>query len=86
MQLFAADMTPLSEPASFPPTAATEALGGAPAVGSGVRRLAGLADDLTDALPDAADILLLPPALADLDPRPLYCRAPDAKLPGGLSL
>lgn len=86
MQLFTADLTPLGEPASLPPAAAAAALDGAPAVGSGVHRLAGLADRLTDALPDAADVLLLSPALVALPPRPLYCRAPDAKMPGGRSV
>ena len=85
MQLFAADMTPLSDPASLLPAAAAAQLAGVPVVG-GVNRLTGLAHDLTDALPDAADVLLLPATLADLDPRPLYGRAPDAKLPGGRTL
>ena len=37
--------------------------------------------DAVAALPDAADWRLLPPALAQLAPKPLYGRAPDAKLP-----
>lgn len=32
-----------------------------------------------DALPDAASAALLPPAFADLPPRPIYGRPPDAK-------
>ncbi len=86
MQMFDAALTPLDEVVSLPPAAAASALAGCPAVGSGVRRLAGIAPDLTgdltDALPDARDLPLLPMLLADLDPRPLYGRAPDAKLPG----
>ena len=37
-----------------------------------------------EAYPRAADVLLLPAALAALPPRPIYGRAPDAKLPGPL--
>lgn len=82
MQMFDAPLTPIGEIVSLPPTVAATAIGEVPAVGNGVRRLADLAPDLTEALPDARDILRLPAALADLDPRPLYGRAPDAKLPG----
>jgi tRNA A37 threonylcarbamoyladenosine modification protein TsaB len=82
MQMFDAALMPLGEVTSLPPAAAAAALADVPAVGSGVRRLAGMAGDLTDALPDARDLPLLPAILADLDPRPLYGRAPDAKLPG----
>jgi hypothetical protein len=32
-----------------------------------------------DALPRAADARLLPPGLANLPPRPIYGRAPDAR-------
>jgi tRNA threonylcarbamoyl adenosine modification protein YeaZ len=82
MQTFDAALAPLDDVVSLPPAAAAGMLAGIPAVGSGVRRLAGLADDLTDGLPDARDLPLLPAMLANLDPRPLYGRAPDAKLPG----
>lgn len=81
MQLFDGSSAPLGAPVSLPPAAAAEAIGGAPAVGGGVRRLAGLTADLEEALPDAADLPLLPSTLSDLEPRPLYGRAPDAKLP-----
>jgi tRNA threonylcarbamoyl adenosine modification protein YeaZ len=81
LQLFDHALTPLGEVVSLPPADAAAAIGDTPAVGSGVRRLAGLVPDLTDALPDARDVPLLPVTLADLDPRPLYGRAPDAKLP-----
>ncbi len=36
---------------------------------------------LSDAPPDARDVVLLPPDLRALPPTPLYIRAPDAKLP-----
>ena len=35
----------------------------------------------TEAYPRAADVRLLPPALAALAPTPIYGRAPDAKVP-----
>lgn len=82
MQIFAADMTPLCDPASLPPADAAARIGALPTVGSGLARLAGLLPVGEGALPDARDMPLLPVALADLDPRPLYGRAPDAKLPG----
>jgi tRNA threonylcarbamoyladenosine biosynthesis protein TsaB len=71
--------------ASLKPEAAIAALGKRHPVGNGVRWLQQVAPDLpgTPALPNAADALLLPPALATLPARPLYGRAPDAKLPGG---
>jgi tRNA threonylcarbamoyl adenosine modification protein YeaZ len=82
VQRFTAALAPLDVAGSLPPAAAAALIAGIPAVGSGVRRLAGLVDDLEDALPDAADIALLPAALVDLAPSPLYGRAPDAVLPG----
>ena len=80
MQAFAADLTPVAPLMSLKPEAALAALAGRRAVGSGVRRLLALAPDLDarEALPDAADAVLLPPALTGLPPRPLYGRAPDA--------
>jgi hypothetical protein len=68
--------------ASLTPVAALHALGDRPAFGNGVRHLAALgATRLTEALPRAADALLLPAPDAALPPRPIYGRAPDAKLP-----
>jgi tRNA threonylcarbamoyl adenosine modification protein YeaZ len=62
--------------ASLPPAEAAARLDGARAVGNGVRFL-----DVqgTDALPEAAAAVLLPDALTQLPPRPIYGRAPDAK-------
>ncbi len=67
--------------ASRPPAEALAMIGARRAIGDGTRRLAPLAPDraFTEALPDAADVLLLPPAFRALPPRPLYGRAPDAK-------
>lgn len=61
--------------ASLPPEEAMARLD-AIAVGNGVRFLS---TGGREALPDAANVALLPPALADLPPRPIYGRAPDAK-------
>lgn len=84
MQVFDARLEPLAPLASLTPAAAIAALAGVPAVGNGVGRLLAIdpALDAVEALPDAADATLLPPALLALPPRPLYGRAPDAKLPG----
>ena len=47
----------------------------------GIRRI-DPALDATNALPDASEAWRLPPGLAALPPRPLYGRAPDAKVAG----
>jgi len=81
MQAFDAPLTPLGALASLKPEAALALLAGRPAIGNGVRFLRPLdaAAMLVEALPCAADAILLPPALAALPPRPIYGRAPDAK-------
>jgi tRNA threonylcarbamoyl adenosine modification protein YeaZ len=76
MQPFVRDpLVATADFASLPPSEAMARLD-ATAVGNGVRFLS---DGGRDALPDAADIILLPAALIDLPPRPIYGRAPDAK-------
>ena len=88
MQSFDAQLAPLSALASLRPEAALAALGARPAIGNGVRFLLSLdsAALLTEALPCAADAVLLPAPLAALPPRPIYGRAPDAKpLPAPVS-
>lgn len=87
MASFAADLTPLAPLASRTPAAAIAALDGLPAIGSGLRRLRTVDPAIAgeEALPDAADVILLPVALTALPARPLYGRAPDAKLPGGIT-
>lgn len=76
-----ASLRPEAPLASLRPEAALAALDGRPAIGSGVRHLAALAEglDLREALPRAADAVLLPPDFTTLPPRPLYGRGPDAK-------
>jgi len=81
LQCFSADLTPHADLASLKPDAALAAIGALPAAGNGVRWLAALdaSLDLTEALPDAADAVRLPPAWTTLAARPIYGRAPDAK-------
>lgn len=85
MQGFTASPLIPTEPlASLRPEVALAALAGRIAVGNGVRWLTQIdpACAVQEALPDAAMVRLLPPDLTSLPPRPLYGRAPDAKLPG----
>lgn len=84
MQVFAPHpLRPTSELRSLTPAAARAALSGLRAVGDGLRWLT--SDDPRNAprgeLPRAADAILLPSDLTQLPPRPVYGRAPDAKLP-----
>ena len=77
-------LTAVDDMASLRPEAALARLGARTAVGSGVGRLVGLPveQDGGAAALRAEAALHLPPAFASLPPRPLYGRAPDAKLPG----
>lgn len=83
MQTFASDLQPLDALASRPPAATLAALDGRPAAGSGLGPLRALDPGLLgeDSWPDASDAVLLPAAARALPPRPLYGRAPDAKVP-----
>lgn len=91
MQTFAATLQALTPLASLKPEAAIAAiaaLGAMRAIGNGAARLRAVdpAVDAADALPDAADYVLLPSSLTTLPPTPIYGRAPDAKLPQGTNL
>jgi tRNA threonylcarbamoyl adenosine modification protein YeaZ len=82
MQPFAASpFAATADLASLTPVDALARLDGMTAVGNGVRFLTALdpAIDAREALPDAADAVLLPVALTTLPPSPVYGRAPDAK-------
>jgi len=83
VQPFDTEAKPLAALVSLAPAAALDVIAGRPVVGSGLARLATLAPDadLFEALPDAADAVLLHGDAATLPPRPVYGRAPDAKLP-----
>ena len=87
MASFDATLATILPLASLKPEAAVSALDRLPAVGNGVARLLAVDPslDAIEALPDAADWRLFPPALAMLPPKPIYGRAPDAKVPVGLS-
>ncbi|WP_375401930.1 tRNA (adenosine(37)-N6)-threonylcarbamoyltransferase complex dimerization subunit type 1 TsaB [uncultured Sphingomonas sp.] len=87
MQIFDATLLPLGDLASLTPQAAVVRLDGLPAFGSGAARLLAVDPvlDVTQTLPDAGDAWRLPPQLAALSPRPLYGRAPDAKIAPGIA-
>jgi tRNA threonylcarbamoyladenosine biosynthesis protein TsaB len=78
-----APLAALDEPVSLAPNAALARIAGRPVLGNAARRLSEI--KVKDALPDACHVMRLPPALRTLAPRPLYLRAPDAKLPGGIA-
>ncbi|MDQ2878103.1 MAG: tRNA (adenosine(37)-N6)-threonylcarbamoyltransferase complex dimerization subunit type 1 TsaB [Pseudomonadota bacterium] len=78
MQPFdAAPFAPAAALVSLSPDAAIAALGDRPAIGNGVRFLSDVAG--VEALPHAAEAILLPTAFTTLAPTPIYGRAPDAK-------
>jgi tRNA threonylcarbamoyladenosine biosynthesis protein TsaB len=85
VQGFADDpLRPLAPLASLPPAEAAAALQAHLVIGSGAEALVaargwGVA---RDALPCAADAHLLPSPLRSLPPKPIYGRAPDARVPG----
>lgn len=83
MQPYSPTLDPLAPLVSLRPADALAALGGLPAIGNGVRHLLALDPtiDAVEALPDAADAVLLPEALRRLPPRPVYGRPPDAQIP-----
>lgn len=69
---------------SLPPEAAARVLPHARVHGSGAAAVIAARGwgEAVDILPDARDFARLPPGLARLPLRPLYGRAPDAKVPG----
>lgn len=74
-------LTPL---ASLKPEEAAMMCGADPIAGSGAEamRAAGATGPLLPVVPDARATRLLPSELTTLPPRPIYGRAPDARLPG----
>ena len=68
---------------SLAPEDAAAAISAQLVIGSGAQALVAArgCGQAIEALPRAADVRLLPPALRTLPPRPLYGRAPDAKPP-----
>lgn len=74
-------LAPLDALRSLAPDAAAGAVSAATVVGSGAEALVEARGwgDWLGALPRAADARLLPAPLRQLEPRPIYGRAPDAK-------
>ena len=64
------------------PVAAAVAIGADVVVGSGARQLVDARGwgEARDVLPSAADALKMPEALRSLPPKPIYARAPDARV------
>lgn len=81
MQVFTNPLAALTPLVSLRPDDALAALDGRLAIGSGVRHLLAIDPSLNarEALPEAAAAILLPTEFANLPPRPIYGRAPDAK-------
>jgi tRNA threonylcarbamoyl adenosine modification protein YeaZ len=74
-------IAPLDELRSLTPDEAAAAVGAGLVFGSGAAALVAARGSgrAVEALPRAADARLLPAALRDLAPRPIYGRAPDAR-------
>ena len=74
-------IAPLDELRSLAPEQAGASVAAGLVLGSGAAALVAARGSgrAVDALPRAADVRLLPPALRTLPPRPIYGRAPDAK-------
>ncbi|HEY1606118.1 MAG TPA: tRNA (adenosine(37)-N6)-threonylcarbamoyltransferase complex dimerization subunit type 1 TsaB [Allosphingosinicella sp.] len=73
-------LTPLDPLRSLPPEEAARVIRAPLVLGSGAAALVAARGfgEAVDALPRAADARFLPEALADLPPRPIYGRPPDA--------
>jgi len=80
-------LEPLDPLRSLPPEEAARVIGAELVLGSGAAALVAARGrgEAVDILPRAADARLLPEALRNLPPRPIYGRAPDARpLPTGI--
>ena len=82
VQAFDATRFPTSDVANLPPAQAAIVIGAELIVGSGARALVEARGwgEAHDRLPSAADALTIPEPLRRLAPRPLYGRAPDARV------
>jgi tRNA threonylcarbamoyl adenosine modification protein YeaZ len=83
VQDFAADGLPVTELASLTPAAAVRSAMGALVAGSQAEALVALrgSGEALSQWPEARALSLLPSAALIEDPKPLYGRAPDARLP-----
>ena len=82
-QFDAATLEPTSELLNLPPAEAAKATSAALVVGSGAKQLVEARGwgEARDPWPSAANALRLPASLCSLAPRPIYARAPDARVP-----
>lgn len=81
VQNFMRSLEPADPLVSLPPAEALERAGSRTITGNALRWLQPIAPDrqFVTALPRASDVSLLPATLVNLDPAPVYGRAPDAK-------
>jgi tRNA threonylcarbamoyladenosine biosynthesis protein TsaB len=82
VQQFGANGQPLGDLANLPPAAAAARTTAGLVLGSGARALVDARGwgEARDAWPSAANALELPEQLRSLPPRPVYARAPDARV------
>lgn len=82
VQQFDASLEPMTPLLNLPPEAAASEISAERVVGSGAARLVQARGfgTVVDALPSAANALRLPLQHRDLPPRPVYARAPDARI------
>ena len=83
VQQFDAAGNPMMEVANAPPPEAARLITAEPILGSGAAQLVEARGwgEAREAWPSAANALLLPEALRSLAPKPIYARAPDARVP-----
>jgi tRNA threonylcarbamoyl adenosine modification protein YeaZ len=82
VQCFDAEARPMTEILNLPPNRAATEVEAPLVVGSGARQLIEARGwgEAREAWPSAADAMRLPEAVRSLPPRPIYVRAPDAKV------
>jgi tRNA threonylcarbamoyl adenosine modification protein YeaZ len=82
VQEFDESTNPTSELRNLPPAEAARLIAADSVVGSGAAQLVAARGwgEARDAWPSAANALALPEALRSLPPRPVYARAPDARV------
>lgn len=78
-QFAAATLEPTSEILNLPPDRAAESLSAPVSVGPAAARLAGTCET-AELWPSASNAMRLPQELRSLTPKPVYARAPDAKV------
>jgi tRNA threonylcarbamoyladenosine biosynthesis protein TsaB len=83
IQQFDQSANPASELRNAPPSEAARLVSAELVVGSGAAQLVAARGwgEALEGSPSAANALLLPEALRSLPPRPIYARAPDARVP-----